>query len=64
MSFLLDGKDVGNFTVDANGTDTLAYNILVYANASLAMDQHNLTIVNGRTDGQRYLMIFDYIRYT
>ncbi|KAJ3560363.1 hypothetical protein NP233_g10888 [Leucocoprinus birnbaumii] len=64
MAFYLDGDHVGDYNVATSGGNSLAYDTLVYANNSLGLGRHNLTIVNGRADDQWYLMILDYIEYT
>lgn len=64
MSFYIDGEDAGDFNVATNGGNGIVYKALVYANNTLPSGSHNLTIVNGRNDGQWYLMVLDSIEYT
>lgn len=64
MTFSIDEQQVGYYQFEASGGDVYAYDVLVYANDTLDMGNHTLTIQNGRPDGRQYLMFLDYITFT
>lgn len=64
MTFYIDGSIVGTFVHSAPGTSGYEYNVSVYSNTSLSPGFHNLVLQNGHTNGEKSLMIFDYITYT
>ncbi|KXN89812.1 hypothetical protein AN958_04816, partial [Leucoagaricus sp. SymC.cos] len=64
MSFLLNGNPVGEFQLPSSGAESLVYDQLVYQQSGLPLGRHNITIVNGKNDGQVYVMTLDYLEYT
>ncbi|KAI0666261.1 hypothetical protein C8Q78DRAFT_1072504 [Trametes maxima] len=64
MTFLLDGEQVGRFVRAAPGNPTYHYNVPVYVNESLPAGEHTITIVNGEPNGNRSLILLDYIVYS
>lgn len=66
MIFKIDSEEVGTFNLQMveSGGDAFIYNFLVYANSSMRMDSHTLTIQNGRPGGPASLMMLDYIVYS
>ncbi|KAI0651454.1 hypothetical protein C8Q79DRAFT_899452 [Trametes meyenii] len=64
MTFLLDGEQVGRFVRPAPGDTTYHYNVPVYVNESLPAGEHTITIVNGESNGNRSLILLDYIVYS
>ncbi|KAJ7585677.1 hypothetical protein C8J56DRAFT_788566 [Mycena floridula] len=65
MTFIVDNQVVGTFVNEPQpGQSGFLYNVLVYANNSLADSRHILTIQNGHTDGEKSLILLDYIIYS
>ncbi|KAF9448665.1 hypothetical protein P691DRAFT_32509 [Macrolepiota fuliginosa MF-IS2] len=64
MTFYLDGDVVGTFVKNAPGTPGFIYNVCVYANDSLPSGEHFLQIQNGHTDGNKTLLLLDYLVYS
>ncbi|KLO18722.1 hypothetical protein SCHPADRAFT_993380 [Schizopora paradoxa] len=63
MTFILDGKTVGNFALAPDGDDEYKSNVTVYANESLSSGVHNITLVSGLA-GQESLVLLDRIIYS
>lgn len=64
MQFLIDQEEVGSFYLNATGGNRYTYSNLVYYNTSLSPGFHEITLRNGRRDGNTALMLLDYIVYT
>lgn len=65
MTFFLDNAVVGSFERPPPGQpDQYAYNVMVFSRDSLPPGPHNLTIQNGHVDGEKSLLILDYIVYS
>ncbi|KAI0358959.1 hypothetical protein OH77DRAFT_1121930 [Trametes cingulata] len=64
MSFFLDGLLAGKFVQPPNGDAGFQYNVPVYVNESLPAGQHSIAIVNGELNGNKSLILLDYIVYT
>lgn len=61
ITFYIDGVLVDEFS-HISGPDYV-YNVLVYANSSLSLGSHTITIVNGKPAGENSLFILDSIVY-
>ena len=64
MTFFIDGEQVGTFVQPPDGDTTYDYNVPVYANTSLAAGPHEIVILNGQPNGNKTLILLDYIVYT
>lgn len=64
MSFLIDGEQVGSFTLAPNGDTTYQYGVLVYANTSLTPGTHIFTMVVGHFGGSSAVALLDYFMFT
>ncbi|CDO70906.1 hypothetical protein BN946_scf184829.g14 [Trametes cinnabarina] len=64
MTFSIDGQEVGRFVQPPNGDTTYDYNVPVYVNESLAAGPHQLVILNGQPNGNKSLILLDYVIYT
>ncbi|KAI0656478.1 hypothetical protein C8Q70DRAFT_1046820 [Cubamyces menziesii] len=63
MSFFIDGEQAGQYVVPPDGDTSYAYNVPVFVKDGLAAGSHQLLIVNGRTGGNKSLVLLDYIIY-
>ena len=63
MSFFIDGEKAGQYVVPPDGDTSYAYNVPVFVKDGLAAGSHQLLIVNGRTGGNKSLVLLDYIIY-
>jgi len=63
MVFLIDGKEIGTFTLPPNATD-YNFNVPVFANSALTHAQHQFQLQNGQTSNDSpSLVLFDYLVY-
>lgn len=63
MTFFIDSQQVGNFIQAPDGNTSYTYNALVYANESLTLTPHTISIEAGY-GGIKSLIILGYITYT
>lgn len=45
-------------------TQLYSYNVLVYSNASVSAGMHTFQLKNGHPNGEKALVIFDYLVYS
>ncbi|KAL7285825.1 hypothetical protein ACG7TL_000934 [Trametes sanguinea] len=64
MTFSIDGQEVGRFVQPPDGDTTYDYNVPVYVNTSLPPGPHQLVILNGQPNGNKSLILLDYVVYT
>ncbi|KAI0336251.1 hypothetical protein GY45DRAFT_1333291 [Cubamyces sp. BRFM 1775] len=64
MTFFIDGEQVGTFVQPPDGDTAYDYNVPVYANTSLAAGAHEIVILSGQPNGNKTLILLDYIVYT
>ena len=64
MVFLIDALPVGAFTFSSASHHKSRYNVLVFADESLALRNHTLVIQNGQLGGSNSLVMLDYIVYS
>ncbi|KAH9902419.1 hypothetical protein C8Q73DRAFT_634874 [Cubamyces lactineus] len=63
MSFFIDGEQAGQYVVPPDGDTTYAYNVPVFVKEGLSAGSHQLIIVNGHANGNKSLILLDYIIY-
>jgi len=65
MTFFIDTSLVGTFSSPSSGSQDCEYNFNVYANKSLPLGNHTITIQSGRAaDEQGSSILLDYITYS
>ena len=64
MSFLIDYEPAGSFARAPQGGVLFDYNVLVFANDTLPLANHTLTIQNGHVGGPKSLVLLDYVVYS
>ncbi|KAH9891100.1 hypothetical protein C8Q73DRAFT_651697 [Cubamyces lactineus] len=64
MTFFIDGEPVGAFVQPPDGDTAYDYNVPVYTNMSLAAGAHEIVILAGQPNGNKSLILLDYIVYT
>lgn len=65
MSFFIDATLVGTFSSPSSGNQDYVYDFNVYANESLPLGNHTITIQSGRpADTQSSTILLDYITYS
>ncbi|KAI0327006.1 hypothetical protein GY45DRAFT_1257860 [Cubamyces sp. BRFM 1775] len=63
MTFFVDGQQAGQYEVPPDGDTTYTYNVPVFVKEELTAGPHQLRIVNGRVNGNKSLILLDYIIY-
>ncbi|KIY45712.1 hypothetical protein FISHEDRAFT_76260 [Fistulina hepatica ATCC 64428] len=64
LRFSVDGVEVSHYEHKPTGEDSYDYNVNVYANTSLSPGEHSLIIRNGQQQGNKSLILLDYLIYS
>lgn len=64
ISFFIEDELVGSFVFTPTGEDAYYYDVILYANDSLAHTDHILLLRNGCFGGNISLILLDYVVYS
>ncbi|OCH86687.1 hypothetical protein OBBRIDRAFT_211430 [Obba rivulosa] len=64
MTFTVDGRVVGTFAEQPNGSPSVDYGVPVFSIDNLSPGPHQFTLTNGHVNGNTSLVLLDHVVYT